>query len=287
MPICPIPILSASQRFCGVYHGNFLVILLSNKNMHSHLLLKESHAATEGSSAGLSGILTNYNAYQRWVRTAHERTKYVECTRRMAEMIPDRNKDQIHNDIRPLQMKKNEQGVIKILHALQNFVDPFDTEHLYNITSGAPAPPDIETDVLQAEAAGAKAKEDFIKERLENNKPFFDPVKRIHLKTFSDMNKSAKLKTSRNKGIEYTQQGNMALQLLVKSQNQQSPLDLKELMTYPLTPVPYCIGTSDGFLAKTDKSKGFHFLTTDVADALEPPNNDTLLVEDGNACFNY
>ena len=162
-----------------------------------------------------------------------------------------------------------------------------DTEHLYNITSGAPAPPDIETDVLRAEAAGAKAKEDFIKERLENNKPFFDPVKQIHLKTLSDMNKSAKLKTSRNKGNEYTQQGNMALQLLVKSQNQQSPLDLKELMAYPLTPVPYCIGTSDGFLAQTDKSKGFHFLTTDVADALEPPNNDTLLVEDGNACFYY
>ena len=186
-------------------------------------------------------------------------------------------------------MKKNEQGVIKTLHALQNFVDPFamdDSEHLYNIRSGAPAPPYIETDVLRAEAAGAKAK-DFIKERLENNKPFFDPVKWIHLKTFSDMNKSAKLKTSRNKGIEYTQQGNMALQLLVKSQNQQSPLDLKELMTYLLTPVPYCIGTSDGFLAKTDKSKGFHFPTKDVADALEPSNNDTLLVEDGNACFYY
>ena len=117
MPICPIPILSASQRFCGIYHGNLLVILLSNKNMHSHLLLKESHAATEGSSAGLSGILTNYSAYQRWVRTAHERTKYVECTRRMAEMIPDQNKDQIHKDVRPSQMKKNEQGVIKTLHA--------------------------------------------------------------------------------------------------------------------------------------------------------------------------
>ena len=99
------------------------------------------------------------------------------------------------------------------------------------------------------------------------------------------MNKSAKLKTSRNKGIEYKQQGNIALQLLVKSQNHQSPIDLKELMTYPLTPVPYCIGTSDGFLAKNDKSKGFHFLTADVEDDVEPPNDATLSVEDGNACF--
>ena len=151
MPTCPIPLLSASQRFCGVYHGHFLVTLLSNKNTHSHLLPKESHAVTGGSSAGLSGILTNFNAYQGWVRTVHERTKYVECTRRMAEMIPDQNKDQIHKDVRPSQMKKNEQDVVKTLHAVQNFVDPFamnDTEHLYNITSSAPAPPDTETDVL-------------------------------------------------------------------------------------------------------------------------------------------
>ena len=71
--------------------------------MHSHLLPKEFHAATGGSSAGPSDILANFNAYQIWVRTAHERTKYVECTRRMAEMIPDQNKDQIHKDVRPSQ----------------------------------------------------------------------------------------------------------------------------------------------------------------------------------------
>ena len=35
------------------------------------------------------------------------------------------------------------------------------------------------------------------------------------------------------------------------------------LLTYPLTLVPDCIGTLDGFLAKNDKSKGFYFLTAD------------------------
>ena len=63
-------------------------------------------------------------------------------------------------------MKKNEQDVVKTLHAVQNFVDPFamdDTEHLYNITPSTPAPPHIETDVLQAEAAGAKVKKASLK----------------------------------------------------------------------------------------------------------------------------
>jgi len=43
--------------------------------------------------------------------------------------------------------------------------------------------------------------------------------------------------------------------LLVKAQAANLQLDLEEIMKYQLTPVPYCIVTADGFLAKTDKSK--------------------------------
>jgi hypothetical protein len=35
-------------------------------------------------------------------------------------------------------------------------------------------------------------------------------------------------------------------------------LDLEEIMMYQLTPVPYCIGTTDGFLAKMAKQKLFN-----------------------------
>lgn len=54
----------------------------------------------------------------------------------------------------------------------------------------------------------------------------------MKLKTLTDMNKTVKVKTSHNKVIEYRQQGNIAFQLLVKSQQQDQPLDLKELMTF-------------------------------------------------------
>jgi hypothetical protein len=42
-----------------------------------------------------------------------------------------------------------------------------------------------------------------------------------------------------------------------------------------------------GFLNKTDKSKGYHFLTKDVEDVLPPPDDETLVIEDGNAAFYY
>ena len=58
-------------------------------------------------------------------------------------------------------------------------------------------------------------------------------------------------------------------------------------MTYPLTPVPFSIGTADGFLAKTDKSKSFQYLTKDCEDAPVPAPESTLVVYDGNAYFYY
>ena len=33
----------------------------------------KSHGGAGGGSAGLSGLLSNYDAYQRWVQTDHER----------------------------------------------------------------------------------------------------------------------------------------------------------------------------------------------------------------------
>ena len=62
---------------------------------------------------------------------------------------------------------------------------------------------------------------------------------------------------------------------------------MKELLAYPLTPVPHSIVTSDGFLNKTDKSKGYHFLTKDVEDVSPPPDDKTLVIEDGNVAFYY
>lgn len=101
------------------------------------------------------------------------------------------------------------------------------------------------------------------------------------------MNKSSKTKTSKNKVTQFKHQGNVAFQLLIKSQNQGLQLDLKELMTYPLTPVPYSLATGDGYIAKTDKAKAFQLLTKDCTDMNVSQAKVTLTVYDGNATFYY
>jgi hypothetical protein len=240
----------------------------------------KSHGGAGGGSAGLSGLLSNYDAYQRWVRAAHERVQFVKGDLAMVDMLADDSDAKKHRNLRRTEIERL---------AIVGFINPFEMEQkgkLYCISSGASATSEIERDVILAEASGADAKVDFISECLEKHEKFFDPIKRLNLKT-SELAKKTTIKSSQNKIIEYRQQSNIAFQLLVRSQCDDFRIDLKELLAYPLTPVPYSIATLDGFLNKADKSKGYHCLTKDVEDVPPPPNDKKLVIEDGNAAFYY
>ena len=99
------------------------------------------------------------------------------------------------------------------------------------------------------------------------------------------MNKSAKVTTSQQKTNEYKQQGNKAMVLLYKSQKLKTPLSIPLLMSFLLTPVPPSLGTSGGYLTKTNKAAGFNHLVKDVEDAELPPVGETLIIQDGNAKY--
>lgn len=104
-----------------------------------------------------------------------------------------------------------------------------------------------EEQVLGDEIAGRNAKEAFIRDIFMNGPSeelFFDPK----LKTMEKSNKTVKLTASDEKVIQFLEQSDLAFMLLVKSQLLDQPLDLDELMSYSLTPVPHCLGTPDGFI---------------------------------------
>ncbi|XP_070203645.1 uncharacterized protein [Littorina saxatilis] len=241
----------------------------------------KSKGEAAAAGAGLTGIASNYPAYQKWVRTTHQRTKYMQVTMDMAGMTKDSELDTQHRDLRPTEVTRSEKSVARTLAAVESFTNPFevhDKEKLIMLSSGATVPAEIEKDVLRAEAAGRSEKEKFITERLETGEHFFEPVKRLKLKVMADTSKRVTLKSTQNKLTEYKHQGNVAFQLLVKSQEGDLNMDLKELMTYQLTPVPYSLGTADSYLAKTDKSAAFHYLTKTVEDAAPPPPPPPLLM---------
>ena len=84
--------------------------------------------------------------------------------------------------------------------------------------------------------------------------------------------------------IQYQEQSNLALTLLVKSQLLDEPLNLDELMCYCLSPVPHCLGTADGFFAKTNKATMLHYVLDDRTEEVPYPK-DAFFIQDGNALF--
>ena len=83
-------------------------------------------------------------------------------------------------------------AVQRAMDVIEGFLNPFDIadkDRLYVISSGNPIPSEIEHDVLTTEEAGKLEEEKFVEERLkkqdddEGRKEFFDPLKRLKLKT--------------------------------------------------------------------------------------------------------
>ena len=214
------------------------------------------------------------------------------------------------------------QRVLTAVNNFTNPFTVVDQEKLYCIASGAPVSLDVEKDVLQAESVGKAAKADFIK-RLQSREPgsFFDPIKRKKLKTMEACNKKLTLTSSKGQVIscsntrrsyrtvsstvvllfiiavyqqfkctylsfqliQYQAQSNIAFMLLVKSQKQDEPLDLDELLTYSLMPVPPSLGTPDGFFSKTNKATILHHLLENATPDNLPYPKDALFIQDGMA----
>ena len=67
----------------------------------------KSRAGPRSRGAGVSGLLQNYEAYRRWARTAHERSKYVDVMLQMADMT-DEGRENTHRDVLPSMIRRSE-----------------------------------------------------------------------------------------------------------------------------------------------------------------------------------
>ena len=98
-----------------------------------------SRVAAGGSVVGITGILTNFNAYQRWAKTAHEHAQYVAATFHMVDMLSEYSEHTKRKDFQPAKVQKS---VAKVCEAIKGFTDPYaveDKEKLYCISSSAAA----------------------------------------------------------------------------------------------------------------------------------------------------
>ena len=84
---------------------------------------------------------------------------------------------------------------------MNQFAAATDILKSYNISSGAAVSTDVESDLLNAEKLGSECRKTFVVSRLIKGQDFFEPIKRMKLKTMAITKKTVKLTTSQNKFI--------------------------------------------------------------------------------------
>ena len=139
----------------------------------------------------------------------------------MEKVDMDNTDSSSHKDIRKSEIQHSEADARKVVDAILNFVNPSEVESkdlLYCISSGAPAPADVEEDLFSADMSGNKAHDEFIEDRhIKKTASFFYPVKKQRLKTLASLAKCVKLTGSEKKSTQMRAERNVFGQLVLLS----------------------------------------------------------------------
>ena len=215
---------------------------------------------------GTKGFSLNQGALSRYYLTAEHRANAL---RQLRYLISLQSPGLGHADLQSSRITRDEADVESIVELLESsWINPFGNEpiDLVSISTGAAAPPGVCSDLLKARERGEEAYK-LQAERLEKGSGFYDPIKKLKLKTFTDMKKDTVVKGT-NKEIVLKADNRAFGHMLLIAQNRK--LDMREVLCYPLGQKPWALANGDGTLKKTGKaSLGKHIekdmATTDMA----------------------
>ena len=191
--------LSHPDVYDAFIDGNFSVQLSENNTFgrnEADKTIENTVNKDTKTSGGLTGFSLKQSASDRWMINSSRR---AECYRNLKELVSFSAGKYIHHDLTPSRIKKDEGNVQAILSVFETtFSDPFNGFDLIGLSSGKKATIDMQENLLQAWQKGKFAMDEFKLNRLSENRtvPFFDQIKKLKLKTFSDLTASKKVKSN-------------------------------------------------------------------------------------------
>lgn len=227
------------------------------------MALEQSINLDSKTKGGIVGITQKPGALERWFLTSHERAL---ITTSMKEMCGLQDSDRVgtHKEAGTNRRKRDEGDVMKILSTVTSglMTNPFclDDEDdgdsripLTNIATGVVMPKDGEQHLLQSYELGKTQMNTFVEQRLNTSEvPFWNPIPKLGIKTFSTLAKKKAVKTTDDKMITVSADRELFGRLVISAKTRQ--IDLKEVLTYELSTVPCSLAHNDGSLRKTTKS---------------------------------
>ncbi len=166
---------------------------------------------------------------------------------------------------------------------IKDWVNPFvERQDLISISTAKRASRDVASDLLKAYEIGQQAYASFKCDRLERDPPakkFYDPVKTNRLKTFSNMCKKKEVKSSGRVTI-LKAGGSLFGRIIVMAQRRNLQMD--DILSHHLGPLPLALATGDGLLRKNSKSSLAEDLQKNVKVAEQFPGNSASVIDGMN-----
>ena len=226
-------------------------------------------------SGGTKGFSLRTNAVSKFYLVAEYRSTFL---RQLKDILHINRSSFQHKDLQPTRIARDDNDVKSIISVLQNtWLNPFnpDLQDLVCLSTGKVATPDVEHDLLQAKDIGEKAYKAFREQRLQSNPPkvkFHDTITKAKLKTFTHLNKKVSVKAGRNQEVILKADRRLLAQMIVIAESRN--LQMKEVLSHPLGPLPWSLATPDGLMRKTNKASLAKELQKNVqsADSIPQPS---------------
>lgn len=206
---------------------------------------------------GMTGFTTSKGTVNRWIWSHNARGL---ITRGCEKMAGKEELAATRRDLQESQMEKDKRDVEEIVDTVKSMINPFqyDEQDLVHITSGTVATEEVKSGLQSAYNEGEKKFVTFCKERIQSEEvDLLASMKKLKLKTFSDLSKTVKRKVRGNE-ISLKADRNLMARLVVIGNIRK--INLQELLSYSLSPIPLALCTPQGCLVKTNKAKMLHCL---------------------------
>ena len=202
----------------------------------------------------LVSATNNYCARLRWMLTKSSRAAFIGLVREMAGLT---TKEDVTAELQPSRVRRDRRDLNKVMEHIKKSRNPFQIADsaqkiLVNLNTGKAASQAVRDCLLNVPEKGRELHNNFISECQEDLSRFERPIKKQKLLTFKDAGAKGRKKSVDRKIAELKYTRDLMGRLVVLAMKKD--LDLEHVMSYPLTTVPLSLCSTDGMMAKTDKS---------------------------------
>lgn len=275
LPVYYAEMMNLSSDYPEVYssflEGRFAV-QISDGSSFGRIPVDQTTEVTVNKDTKTTGGVTKFSlrtgAVNRFFMTAEYRCGFLS---RLRDAVQVKRPSHHHDDMLSSRKVKDERAVSAVESLIEIWNNPFDdAKPLVSISTATKAPEDVKLDLMEASKNGEEAYRRFKEERLESSPPtkrFHDAIKLLKLKSFSSINKKRKILAD-GRTLILKADRSLFGRIIVLGQNRK--IEVRELLSYSLGPLPWSLATNEGFPRKNNKASLANVLQANIqlADSL-------------------